>query len=89
MAASRQSELLILRTTVALLGKSAVEAVGKDYYRTSAFANDPHRTASDYREALENEFSGVISDIVFVVTDWSFERITLGAFRDVFAANDN
>jgi uncharacterized protein (TIGR02452 family) len=51
-----------------------------------AFENDPHRTASDFRHALENEFGGVFSDIVFAITDWSPERKTLGPFRDVFAA---
>jgi uncharacterized protein (TIGR02452 family) len=52
-----------------------------------AFANNPHRTAMDFREALENEFSGAFSDIVFAITDWSPERKFLGPFRAVFAAN--
>jgi len=50
-----------------------------------AFANDPHRTAADFRQALENDFSGAFSDIVFAVTDWSPERRYFGAFRDAFA----
>ena len=50
-----------------------------------AFANDPHRTATDFRHALENDFSGVFSDIVFAITDWSPERKFLGPFCDVFA----
>jgi len=54
-----------------------------------AFANDPHRTAMDFRRALENDYSGAFSDIVFAITDWSPERKFLGPFRDVFAANDN
>ena len=49
-----------------------------------AFANDPYRTAIDFRRALKNEFSGAFSDIVFAVTDWSPERKTFGPFRDVF-----
>lgn len=49
-----------------------------------AFGNDPHRTAVDFRNALENEFSGAFSDIVFAITDWSPERRILGPFRDVF-----
>lgn len=53
------------------------------------FANDPYRTAIDFRQALENDFSGAFSDIVFAITDWSPERKFLGPFRDVFAANDN
>lgn len=54
-----------------------------------AFANDPHRTAMDFRQALENDYSGAFSDIVFAITDWSPERRFLGPFRDVFAANAN
>jgi uncharacterized protein (TIGR02452 family) len=50
-----------------------------------AFANDPDRTAKDFRNALENDFSGVFSDIVFAITDWSVERKFLGPFRDAFA----
>lgn len=53
-----------------------------------AFANDPHRTAIDFRQALENDFSGAFSDIVFAITDWSADRKFLGPFRDVFASND-
>jgi uncharacterized protein (TIGR02452 family) len=51
-----------------------------------AFGNDPHRTAIDFRQALEHEFSGVFSDVVFAITDWSPERKFLGPFRDVFAS---
>jgi uncharacterized protein (TIGR02452 family) len=54
-----------------------------------AFANDPHYTAMDFRQALENEYSGAFSDIVFAITDWSPGRKFLGPFRDVFAANAN
>ena len=50
-----------------------------------AFGNDPRRTAIDFRQALENEFRGAFSDIVFAITDWSPERKFLGPFRDVFA----
>jgi len=52
-----------------------------------AFDNDPHRTATDFRQALENDFSGAFSDIVFAITDWSSEKKFLGPFRNVFAAN--
>ncbi len=54
-----------------------------------AFANDPRRTAIDFRQALENDYRGAFSDIVFAITDWSPERKFLGPFRDVFAAGDN
>ena len=50
-----------------------------------AFGNDPYRTAADFRQAIENAFSGAFSDIVFAITDWSPERRFLGPFRTVFA----
>lgn len=50
-----------------------------------AFGNDPARTARDFRQALENEFSGSFSEIVFAITDWSIERRFLGPFSDVFS----
>jgi uncharacterized protein (TIGR02452 family) len=53
-----------------------------------AFANDPRRTARDFRQALEKEFRGAFSDIVFAITDWSQERRFLGPFRDVFAPSE-
>ncbi len=49
-----------------------------------AFGNDPHRTAINFRQALENDFCGAFSDVVFAITDWSEERKYLGPFRDVF-----
>jgi uncharacterized protein (TIGR02452 family) len=54
-----------------------------------AFENDPYRTARDFRQALENDYSGAFADIVFAIADWSSERRFLGPFRDVFAAKDN
>ena len=54
-----------------------------------AFANDPRRTATDFRQALETDFAGAFSDVVFAITDWSEERRFLGPFRDVFASNDD
>lgn len=50
-----------------------------------AFGNDPHRTARDFRQALENDFDGAFSDIVFAISDFSPERRMLGPFRDAFA----
>jgi hypothetical protein len=51
-----------------------------------AFENDPRRTAVDFRQALEGDYSGAFSEVVFAITDWSPERRILGPFRDVFAA---
>ena len=50
-----------------------------------AFANDPRRTAADFRQALEDDFKGVFSDVVFAITDWSPGRRSLGPFRDVLS----
>jgi uncharacterized protein (TIGR02452 family) len=52
-----------------------------------AFGNDAYRTAFDFRQALETEFNGVFSDIVFAITDWSPERRFLGPFRKVFSSD--
>ncbi len=54
-----------------------------------AFANDPHRTAVDFRDAIESQVGEAFSDIVFAIADWSPERRYLGPFRDVFAADNN
>jgi uncharacterized protein (TIGR02452 family) len=54
-----------------------------------AFANDPRRTAIAFRQALEHEYSGAFSEVVFAIADWSAERKFLGPFRDVFAINGN
>jgi len=48
--------------------------------------NDPKRTAGDFRQALETEFQGAFSDIVFAITDWSSKRRYLGSFRDIFSS---
>lgn len=49
-----------------------------------AFANDPDRTAMDFRKALETTFAGKFSDVVFAITDWSPHRKFLKPFQDVF-----
>jgi len=51
----------------------------------SAFHNDPDATALDFREALENEFRGAFSDVVFAITDWSPERKFLKPFSNHFS----
>ncbi|MDB5387013.1 MAG: hypothetical protein JWM11_2659 [Planctomycetaceae bacterium] len=52
-----------------------------------AFQNDPRRTAKDFRQALEYDFHGAFSEIIFAITDWSPERRFLGPFRDEFNRN--
>ena len=53
-----------------------------------AFGNDSYRTAVDFRQALEGDYCGAFSDIVFAISDWSPERRFLGPFRDVFSAGN-
>lgn len=50
-----------------------------------AFGNDPHRTAEDFRRALEGEFRGAFREIVFAIRDWSRERKFLRPFREIFS----
>lgn len=49
-----------------------------------AFGNDPVRTGADFRSALENEFDGVFSVVIFAITDWSSERFYLRPFQHAF-----
>jgi len=35
--------------------------------------------------ALERDFGGAFSDVVFAIADWSAERRFLGRFRELFA----
>jgi uncharacterized protein (TIGR02452 family) len=53
-----------------------------------AFGNDPIRTARDFRRAIEHDYSGAFSEIVFAITDWSPERRFLAPFRNAFATAD-
>lgn len=49
-----------------------------------AFANDPARTATDFRRALEADFAGAFRRVVFAIADWSPERRFLRPFADAF-----
>jgi uncharacterized protein (DUF1810 family) len=60
------------------------EALVLGAWGCGAFGNDPHRTAADFRNALETGFRGAFSEIVFAISDRSPERRFLGPFRDVF-----
>ena len=53
----------------------------------AGFGNDAGRTAKDFRQALEGEFRGAFSQVVFAITDRSEKRRFLGPFRDVFAGD--
>lgn len=52
-----------------------------------AFENDPVRTAKDFRSALEGDYRGAFSEVVFAITDWSADRRYLGPFRDAFSGS--
>jgi len=74
-----------LRRVLAIAQSRGHAALVLGAWGCGAFANNPRRTAVDFRQALENDFSGAFSDIVFAIADWSPERQFLGPFRDVFA----
>ena len=78
-----QRRILRVLAIAKAFGHSAIVVAA---WGCGAFRNDPHRTAGDFGHALENDFRGVFSDVVFAITDWSPERKYLGPFRDVFAA---
>ena len=51
-----------------------------------AFGHDPRRTAADFRAALEGPFAGAFGEVVFAVSDSTFDQRTIRPFRDVFAS---
>ena len=83
----RSAELLRKRIQRVLAIASAYdyETLVLGAWGCGAFGNDPYSTAVDFREALENEFKGHFSEVLFAITDWSNERQYLGPFREVFS----
>jgi uncharacterized protein (TIGR02452 family) len=77
-----------IRRVLAVAGAYCHRALVLGAWGCGAFANDPLRTAIDFRSALEGEFEGVFSNIVFAISDWSPERRYLGPFRRVFDASE-
>jgi uncharacterized protein (TIGR02452 family) len=78
-----------IRRVLAVARAYSHQALVLGAWGCGAFANDPCRTAVDFRSALEDEFQGAFSDIVFAITDWSPDRRFLGPFRRVFAPSDS
>ena len=78
-----------IHRVLAIAGSYEYSALVLGAWGCGAFANDPRRTAVAFRQALEHEYSGAFSDVVFAVADWSAERKFLGPFRDVFATDSN
>lgn len=48
-------------------------------------SNDPAQTAADFRHALENDFRGTISEVVFAIPDSSEDRSRLRLWHDAFS----
>ena len=76
---------LRIRRVLAIASAHGYTSLVLGAWGCGAFGNDPVRTAADFRDALETDFTGHFSDVLFAVTDWSPERKTLGPFRDTFA----
>ena len=85
----RSAELLRKRIhrVLAIASAYGYETLVLGAWGCGAFENDPHTTAVDFREALENEFRGHFSDVLFAITDWSNDRKYLGPFREVFTSS--
>jgi uncharacterized protein (TIGR02452 family) len=73
-----------IRRVLTIAAVFGYEALVLEAWGCGAFGNDPYRTAEDFCEAMETDFRGQFSDIVFAITDWSPERRFLGPFRDEF-----
>ena len=86
LAASEASDALQdrIHRVLAVAKAFGYETLVLGAWGCGAFGNDPERTAADFRDALETEFRGAFSEIVFAITDWSPERKFLGPFRDAF-----
>ena len=74
-----------IRRVLAIAASHGHQSLVLGAWGCGAFGNDVTRTAADFRGALESEFAGVFSDVVFAITDWSPERKFLGPFRDAFS----
>ena len=79
-------DLLQLRIhrVLAVARSFGYEALVLGAWGCGAFRGDSERTARDFRSALEGEFDGAFSDVVFAITDWSAERRFLRPFARVF-----
>ncbi len=76
-----------IHRVLAIAGAYGYDALVLGAWGCGAFANDAWRTAQDFRGALEGEFAGIFSEVVFAVTDWSPERRFLGPFCSILAAS--
>jgi uncharacterized protein (TIGR02452 family) len=86
----RSGDLLArrIRRVLAVARAYGFDALVLGAWGCGAFGNDPVRTASDFREALEGEFDGAFRHVTFAVTDWSPDRRLLRPFRDAFSLEE-
>ncbi len=75
-----------IRRVLAIASSYGYEALVLGAWGCGAFANDPLRTAQDFRDPLEGEFAGAFMEVMFAITDWSPERRFLQPFCQVFTA---
>lgn len=74
-----------IRRLLAVAQAYGFEALVLGAWGCGAFANDPTRTARDFRFALETDFAGAFAEVAFAIVDWSPDRRFLGPFRDAFS----
>lgn len=74
-----------IRRVLAIAQAHGFSSVVLGAWGCGAFGNEPVATARDFREAIETDFAGVFSDVIFAIADWSPQRKFLGPYRDVFA----
>jgi uncharacterized protein (TIGR02452 family) len=49
-----------------------------------SFGNDPSQIAKLFHRALEQNFTGAYSQVIFAIVDWSPEKRFIGPFQKVF-----
>ena len=49
-----------------------------------AFGHDPRQTATDFRDALAGPFAGVFQEVVFAISDSTYDQRIIGPFREAF-----
>ena len=69
--ANRKPETFFRAVFIAYSRSQKLSAIRYSFlvHGCGAFGNDPHRTAFDFRQPLENDFRGTFSDVVFAITD--------------------
>jgi uncharacterized protein (TIGR02452 family) len=71
-----------IRRVLAIARAHGYSALVLGAWGCGAFANDPRRTARDFKTAL-GEQAGSFAEVVSAIADWSPDRRYLGPFRDL------